>query len=160
NSDGSLDPSFDGDGLQTIDFLSYNDQAYGVAVQSDGKIVLAGYSVQPDTNYDFAGARLKRDGSLDPSLGAAGRRTTHFDSAADEGSSVAVQFDGKIVLAGFSYQGGTGSDFAVALLNNDGSLDPSFGTEGRVTTDFGSDRDVASGVAVQSDGKIVVGGQS
>jgi uncharacterized delta-60 repeat protein len=72
-----------------------------------------------------------------------------------------VQGDGKIVIGGHSYQGGsTGWDFAVGRLNSDGTPDTTFDGDGKATIDFFSTSDYGRSVAVQADGKIVIGGQS
>ena len=102
-------------------------------------------------------------GSLDPTFGIGGKALTDFTAILSptimrrNPGAVAVQTDGKIVVAGSSDQGG---NFAVARYNADGSLDSSFGTGGKQTIDFGSSYDEGYGVAVQADGKIVVVGAS
>jgi len=97
-------------------------------------------------------------GDLDPTFGTAGTVTTDFGSF-DEARATAIQGDGKIVAAGDT--GGRGdnpADFALARYNPDGSLDASFGTGGKVTTDFAGGQDIANAVAVQPDGKIIAAG--
>jgi uncharacterized delta-60 repeat protein len=158
NSDGTLDISFDGDGKVTTDFGYYSDCAYSVAVQGDGKIVVAGESERPGTGWDFALARYNSDGSLDTTFGSGGKVTIDFGSLHDYGYRVALQTDGKIVVAGSSYRSGNDSAFALARCNSDGSLDASFGTSGKVISDFGSGSDLANSVVIQADGKIVVAG--
>jgi len=160
NSDGSLDTTFGSGGKATTDFDSSDDHAYTVAIQGDGKIVAAGYSDQGTTGYDFALARYNSDGSLDASFGSGGKVTTHFGYSHDYAYTVAIQADGKIVAAGYSDQGTTTYDFALARYNTDGSLDTSFGAGGKVTTHFGYSRDYAYTVAIQADGKIVAAGYS
>jgi uncharacterized delta-60 repeat protein len=151
SADGSLDPSFDGDGRVKTDFGG-GEAADGVAIQADGKIVAAG-----SNGGDFVLARYNPDGSLDPSFDGDGRVTTDF-GAGDGGAEIAIQADGKIVAAGSSFAGGDASDFALARYNADGGLDPTFDGDGKVVTDFGS-YDSADGVAIQADGRIVaVGG--
>jgi uncharacterized delta-60 repeat protein len=145
---GALDPTFGSGGEVTTD-LGGSDSAQAVAVQSDGKIVAAGLSGAAD----FALARYNADGSLDTGFGSGGKVTTDFGGS-DAASALAIQSDGRIVAAGRSGSG----DFALARYNADGSLDPTFGSGGKVTTDLGG-FDVALGVALQGDGKIVaVGG--
>ena len=157
NSNGSLDTSFDSDGKVTTDFGSSTDSGSGIAVQLDGKIVVAGYSYKSAyATSDFALARYNTDGSLDTSFDGDGKVTTDFGST-DVGLSVAVQVDGKIVVSGYTNGGSTGYDFALARYNPNGSLDTSFDGDGKVTTDFGSD-DGGCSVALQPDGKIVVMG--
>jgi len=125
NSDGALDTSFGSGGKVTTDFGG-SDAGYSVALQPDGKIVVAGYA-----GLDFALARYNSDGALDTSFGTGGKVTTDFSGGRDVGYSVALQPDGKIVVAGYA-----GVDFALARYNSDGALDTSFGSGGKVTTDF------------------------
>ena len=153
NPDGSLDTSFDGAGKVTTPIGSSGDYGYGVVLQPDGKIVVAGYSYN-GSNYDFAVARYNANGSLDTSFGGTGKVTTPIGSADDHGYSVAIQSDGKIVVAGDSNY-----DFAVVRYNADGSLDTSFDGDGKVTTPIAFS-DYAYSVVLQSDGKIVVAGDS
>lgn len=161
NSDGSLDSTFGG-GHVTADFAGSDDYAQAVAIQSDGKIVVAGYAFMGGaTGYDFAAARFNTDGSLDTSFGTAGRVTVSFTGAStDSVQAIAIQTDGKIILAGNTAAGGTNrDDFAVVRLNTDGSLDGTFGSGGKMTTNFGLNwNDDANAVGIQSDGKIVVAG--
>jgi uncharacterized delta-60 repeat protein len=159
-ADGALDPSFSGDGKVTSDFGNpfTSDSAVDVLVQPDGRIVVGGR-----TGGFGDLARYLPDGSLDPSFGGDGSGAPSGVSVA----AIALQSDGKIVVAGSDTGIGTGVDFAVARFNANGSLDDgsasdstpgdSFGIGGRVTTDFGNDEN-ARGVAIQSDGKIVVVG--
>jgi uncharacterized delta-60 repeat protein len=158
---GALDATFDFDGKVTTDFGFTGERAPAVVVQSDGKIVLAGNSYSGGAGYRFALARYDTSGSLDTSFGNGGKVTTDFGSFDNVATGVAVQSDGKIVVAGYSDQGTTtGYDFALARYDANGSPDTSFGTGGKVTTDFGSLSDQANGVAIQSDGKVVVAGHS
>ena len=157
-SDGSLDTSFGSGGTVTTVIGSSNDFAYSTAIQSDGKIVAAGYSLN-GSNSDFALARYNVDGSLDTSFGSGGKVTTAIGLYEDFAYSTAIQRDGKIVVAGYSYNG-SNDDFALVRYNLNGSLDTSFGSGGKVTTAIGSSHDYANSVAIQSDGKIVVAGYS
>lgn len=158
NANGSLDTSFDTDGKLLTPIGSGADYAMSVAIQSDGKIVAAGYSYNGADN-DFALARYSSNGSLDTTFNTTGKITTPIGSANNSGFSMAIQSDGKIVVAGFSYNG-SNDDFALARYNSDGSLDTSFDSDGKYTAEFGSGNDVANVVAVQSDGKIVTAGYS
>jgi uncharacterized delta-60 repeat protein len=157
NANGSHDGTFDGEGLVTTDFLGDEDQANGIAIQVDGKIVAAGFA-SVSFNETFALARYNADGSLDPSFDGDGRATTQFGSG-DRARGLAIQRDGKIVAAGvacaFCF---AGSDFGLARYNLDGSLDTTFSGDGKVMTDFGFANDLAHAVALQSDGKIVAAG--
>ncbi|MCK9424447.1 MAG: T9SS type A sorting domain-containing protein [Ignavibacteriaceae bacterium] len=156
NSDGSLDNTFDTDGIVTTAIGSASDVGYSVAIQSDGKIVVAGYAHM--TTDDFAVVRYTSTGALDNTFSTDGKVTTDFSSGNDWGYSVALQLDGKIVVAG--YASSSGSKIAVVRYNDDGSLDTGFGTSGKVTTAIGANGDYGNSVALQSGGKIVVAGNS
>ncbi len=169
-SDGSLDPTFGTGGLVTSDLApgpaASLDVAESVAIQKDGKILAAGRTNLAGT-LDFALARYNRDGSLDATFGAGGLVTTDFAAgpatSLDVAESVAIQKDGKILLAGRTDAGGS-KDFALARYYRDGSLDPTFGAGGLVAIDFvpgpGTSQDGAAAVAIQKDGKIVAAGVS
>jgi uncharacterized delta-60 repeat protein len=157
NSDGLLDATFDADGTVVTDFGGSAAQATAMAIQTDGKIVAAGFSGVSGVRTDFALARYNPDGSLDATFDGDGRVTTDFPSNDDIAFAVAIQSDGKIVAAGLS-RGSHLFDFAVARYNSDGSLDDTFGGDGRVTTDFEGDLDIAADLAIQTDGKIVAAG--
>src|SRR5262249_45212120 len=141
-----LDSSFGVGGRVTTAIGASNDQASSTVTQPDGKVVVAGYSAG-----DFALVRYNPDGSLDTTFDSAGRDgkvTTSFGGFDDGAYGVALQSDGKIVVAGF-YNNGSNYDFAVARYNSDGSLDTTFGSGGKVTTSFGSSHDIAHGLAIQ-----------
>jgi uncharacterized delta-60 repeat protein len=162
NLDGTLDPTFNGTGKVLTDFSGSgsDDVASALAIQSNGKIVVAGYSNAGGTSIDFALARYNPDGTLDPTFNATGKVLTDFGGSS--GSDVAIQSDGKIVVAGSSGASGTSEDFALARYNLDGTLDPTFNGTGKVLTDFtgSGGGDFASSVAIQPDGKIVAAGDS
>jgi len=131
---GSLDSSFGSDGKVITVFGTSNESANSIAIQSNGKIVVAGSSSN-GTNNEFTVARYNTDGSLDSSFHSDGKVTTTIGSNA-EAYSVAIQSDGKIVVAGNAIIGGR-DEIAVARYNTDGSLDSSFDSDG-VTTTIGS----------------------
>jgi uncharacterized delta-60 repeat protein len=158
SSDGSLDAGFGTGGKVTTAFNGNPSFGEAMAIQPDGKIVAAG-SVSSSGNNDFALARYNTDGSLDAGFGMSGKVTTPIGSGDDLAYSVALQNDGKIVVAGYS-SNGSNNDFALARYNTDGSLDGGFGTGGKVTTSIGSGNDDSNAMAIQSDGKIVLAGQS
>jgi uncharacterized delta-60 repeat protein len=157
NTDGNLDTDFDTDGKVFTTVGSSNDYAYSVALQSDGKIVAAGRSMP--SYEDFALVRYNADGSLDTNFGTGGKVTTPIGNDDDTANFVAIQTDGKIVAAGYSY-GSSNIDFALVRYNADGSLDTNFGTGGKVTTPIGGSSDIGTSAAIQSDGNIVVAGHS
>lgn len=166
---GDLDTSFSGDGKQNKDIGSNSNQALALAIQADGKIVVAGWSIS--NVVDFAVARFNTDGSLDdgtvsdstPGDGAfatAGVFTADFAGGDDRAQAIAIQSDGKIVVAGFATQSSF-KIFALVRLTTTGALDNSFDTDGKLTTDVSaSNHDEARGVAIQSDGRIIAAGKA
>ncbi|AVH63458.1 putative Ig domain-containing protein [Nostoc sp. 'Peltigera membranacea cyanobiont' N6] len=147
NSEGTLDSSF-GSAGKVITNLGSTDIGYSIALQGDGKILVAGVS-----NNNFAVVRYKSDGTLDSSFGSAGKVITNLGGT-DIGYSIALQADGKIIVAGSS-----SSNFAVVRYKSDGTLDSSFGSAGKVITNLGG-TDIGYSVSVQADGKIIVAGSS
>jgi uncharacterized delta-60 repeat protein len=132
----------------------------GLAVQSDGRIVLVGSietALFPATQKQFALMRLLANGTIDGSFGTAGRVQTSFTGRGDEALAVALDADGKIVAAGVS-NSQLNANFAVARYELDGDLDTTFSQDGMLTIDFFGFGDVAENVAIQSNGKIVLGG--
>ena len=153
---GDLDTSFGIGGRVTTPIGGVGNS---VAVQTDGEIVVAGFAYN-GSNYDFALARYNPDGSLDTGFGSGGTVITPVGNRDDIGTSVALQADGKIVVAGYSGPF-LETDFALVRYNANGSLDTSFNATGTVTTDFGGNGyEQANGVALQADGEIVVAGFS
>jgi uncharacterized delta-60 repeat protein len=163
NSDGTLDTTFDGDGKVTTIITAGNknsgatDIPWGVSIQTDGKIVVAGMTTNGKGNYDFAVVRYNTNGSLDASFGTGGKVTTSFSSSFEDVRDVIIQPDGKIIVAGSAVVG-TNYAFAIARYNASGSLDTSFGSGGKVTTNITSQDDQVHAVTLQSDGDIVVAG--
>jgi uncharacterized delta-60 repeat protein len=173
--DGTLDPTFGVGGQVRTNFTPGYDNLADVALTPGGKIVVAGTSAydfidDPDaTEMGFALARYGSDGTLDPAFGGDGKVVRHFHSRLCGGSpianAVAVQPDGKIVAAGMigcapKVGALPGPYFIVARYRVSGSLDPTFGRHGRVTTVFhvGNRADSAFDVAVQANGRIVAAG--
>lgn len=148
---GDLDPTFDGDGMALASVRS-EGEAYAIAIQDDGKIVVAGHS-----EFDFAVARFNTDGSIDTSFNVVGSVVTEVTASFNQANAVAIQDDGSIVLAGYS----TDTDGQSTLVRHlpDGTRDPSFDTDGIKIHDFSGDHnDAFDDVALQSDGKIVAAG--
>ena len=158
NTDGTPDNGFGVGGKVSTAFGTGNDFGMSVAVQPDARIVVAGNSYN-GTDRDFATARYNTDGTLDNSFSGDGKVTTAFGTGNDYGSSVAIQPDGRIVVAGYAYNG-TNNDLALARYNTDGTLDNSFSGDGKVITAFGTGDDAGYSVAIQPDGKIVVAGDA
>jgi uncharacterized delta-60 repeat protein len=158
-STGRIDRQFGDNGRVLTDFsgTGSTDQAFAVALDSIGRIVVAGYS-SSNAGVDFAVARYNPDGTPDNSFNSTGKVLTDFGGT-DTATSVAIDFNDKIVVAGSSNAGGT-YDFAVARYNIDGTLDTTF-NGGRVLTGFGvGSGDFATAAVIRSDGNIVVGGLS
>jgi uncharacterized delta-60 repeat protein len=156
---GGLDSSFGAGGEVTTDFPSFDSEAGNALVlQPDGKLVVAGSVLSYATGEVFALARYNPDGSLDSSFGSGGLVSTVLSTYTYGGAkAVALQPDGKLVVAGTVEE--AGKVFGVARYNPDGSLDTTFGSGGLATALFyyweSAD---ARGIAIQPDGKIVVGG--
>jgi uncharacterized delta-60 repeat protein len=151
--DGSLDSSFDADGIVTADLGSAYGVASAVAVQPDGRIIAAGY-----WELDAFVLRYNDDGSLDPSFGEDGVAILTLGDLVQWRSAV-LQPDGKIVLAGHTFVTGSNwedCDLAIARYNMDGSLDPGFGTSGIVTASLWDGGCGPVSTALQADGKIVI----
>jgi uncharacterized delta-60 repeat protein len=156
---GLPDMSFSGDGKVVTPLGAANDKANAVAIQADGKIVVAGWSVNytPNTNVDIAVVRYNTDGTLDNTWGGTGIVTTDVGGF-DRALAVVIQPDGKILVGGYS-DGSTTNDFCVVRYNTDGTLDLGFDTDGIVVNDLGIGADdQVYAMALQSDGKIVVTG--
>lgn len=161
---GQLDPSFGGDGKVVTDFTSGRDLASGVAIQVDGKVVVVGTSNYRGVDARMALARYDTDGTLDPTFSGDGRAATNLSPVWDGAFDVAIQADGKIVVAGEA--GGDGpaesadSKFALARYNPNGSLDATFSGDGKVITNLTSGADFVFGIAIQPDNKILVAGRA
>jgi uncharacterized delta-60 repeat protein len=158
NSDGILDASFGIDGKLLGAIGVGLEFGFSVFEQQDGTILLGGYG-KVAGSYDFALARFNANGSLDTSFSDDGWLHTTIGAGFDIAESMVIQNDGKIVLVGSS-NNGSNYDFAMVRYNPDGSLDSSFDTDGKVTTAIGGGTEMAKDVALQSDGKILVGGYS
>ena len=171
---GTLDTTFNPNGVDQYHSFpgavvtaigTSDDEANSVAIQSDGKVVAAGFSYT-GTHKVFALARYNPNGSLDTTFNPnsangpfPGVVTTTIGSVDDEIRSVAIQPDGKIVAAGISNNGAQ-KVFAMVRYNTDGSRDTGFGSNGIVTTVIGPLDDEVNSVAIQPDGKIVAAGST
>jgi uncharacterized delta-60 repeat protein len=165
---GRLDSSFGraGTGTVTTDIATENDEARGVAIQSDGKIVVVGSAVVGRTannisNFDFAVARYNTDGTPDNSFSGDGKVTTDFNLLADTANAVAIQSDGKIVVVGSAALTNPGfADFAIARYTPEGTLDSSFDGDGKLTTAVGARVDSARNIVILANQTILVSGFS
>jgi len=157
---GSFDPDFDGDsgtgnGIVGVDTGSGSSTGTGLALQDDGKIVVAGYC-QGAAGLDFCVIRLLENGALDSDFGTAGKVVIAPTTDSDQAPKVAIQDDGKIVLAGEC--GGTNGDFCAVRLLDGGDPDPDFGAAGIAMVDIGGNDDNAKDLAIRADGTIVLAG--
>lgn len=153
NASGSLDAGFGAGGIVMMDFGGY-DYAHAVAVQSDGKIVVAGFTGMPTAPYDFLVLRYNSNGTLDTSFGTGGKVVTDI-SDSDWASSIAIQTDGKILVAGAAdlNESPFGETLAIVRYDPNGVPDGTFGTNGKVLTPTGPYSFPA--VAIDTAGKIV-----
>jgi uncharacterized delta-60 repeat protein len=158
NSNGSIDTTFGLNGQVATSFGIGDDRMLSLALQQDGKLVAGGKAFN-GVNNDFALARYNTDGSLDASFGAGGLVVVNLGTGIgdDQISGLTLQADGRIVVAGATFNG-VDSDFVVARFLSNGLLDASFGGDGVVTTDSGRGNDAAYCLVVQPDGRIVVVG--
>jgi uncharacterized delta-60 repeat protein len=162
---GALDPSFGDHGVTVTDFGKSKDWAYALALQPDGHVVVAGVSDRSGSQ-DFALARYDAAGKLDAGFGDGGLVVTPVRPlTTDIVHGLAVQPDGKIVAAGVTYDDTVTlrphGDFMVARYTPQGALDPGFGVGGVSTTNFDAESyDEPYAVALQPDGRIVLGGVS
>jgi len=154
NTNGTLDTTFDNDGIVIVPIGAGRDEAYAVAVQTDGRIVVGGQS-NNGTNDQIALVRLNNNGSLDNSFDGDGKVTTPVTSGSEYAFALRIQPDGKIVTGGVS--GNPNIDFLIARFNTTGSLDTTFGTGGKVFTDFGGN-DYVTALALSPEGRIVAAG--
>src|SRR5439155_652568 len=158
---GDLDQTFGRGGKVTTDFNGTTDIAYAIALQPDGKMVVAGisYANNDYSGEDFAVVRYNPNGTRDTTFGVNGKATTDFPNLASVPSAVIVQPDGKLLVVGgafplFTFLG----DFAMVRYKANGTLDASFGTGGIVRTRFSAGGSYAFAAALQSDGKIIAAG--
>jgi uncharacterized delta-60 repeat protein len=153
-ADGSIDSSFGIGGIREISYQSGNPQASAVAIHN-GKVIIGG-----NLNGKFLLTRLDQNGFDDLSFNAQGTIVISFPNSGNSIlSAIAVQADGKIVLAGTTITN-QGSDFAMSRVSSFGFIDGNFGNQGRVVTDFDGDADTGEAVTIQADGKIVVVGRA
>src|SRR5579862_429614 len=149
---GTLDSSFGSGGIVTTSFgKSSTDKAFAVAVQTDGKIVVAGSHETYSANY-LAVTRYNPNGTLDSSFGSGGEVQTSFGNSTG-GQGLVLQPDGKILVGFTFYGGGTNNTFELVRYNPNGTLDTTFNGSGEVSTSFntsGPNGDGLTGIAFES----------
>ncbi len=159
-SAGNLDLSFDSDGKNTTELNSgKNDSAYSTEIQSDGKILVAGDTFN-GVNTDFGIVRYNTDGSLDTTFGNGGKVILPIGMGFDFVNAIDTQTDGKIVIAGYSEEGGNDADFTLVRLNMNGTVDTSFGINGKTLTDIAGNEDQIVPMIIEPNGKILAAGWS
>lgn len=153
NPDGTVETTFGTNGQLIINFPNAQSFVRKIAIQPDGKIILGGYTFNTSFSGDFVAVRLNPDGSYDSSFGNNGIAV--LDNGQSEVSiAMTLLSDGRIILAG-----DVNDRFAMAMLKSNGTIDTTFGNNGWVVTNFDEGGIAyANDVAVQNDGKIVLGG--
>ena len=158
NSDGSLDSTFGINGIVTTSIGTTDSYPYSVQIQTDGKLVVVGKSVNGKKLMTLV--RYQGNGSLDNSFGVSGIVTTPVENSDSEARSIAIQNNGKIIVAGDYSNGINNNDYLIARYNSDGTLDSTFGTNGITTTPIGDHNDEPNSVIIQNDGKILTAGRT
>lgn len=160
NSDGSIDSTFGERGSTILNIGSYNDVAFSIKAQQDGKIIVCGWTYIFGS-WDFALIRLNPDGNLDNTFGSNGIVTTDYNHLYNTSHSVAIQSNGKYVVAGYTEKpGSSDTDILIIRYNTDGSIDRSFGNNGLVLIDYNNADDFAWVIKVDEYDKLVVGGNA
>lgn len=159
DSTGALDPTFSGDGWRTENIGAGSEDRIGsIALQANGRIVATGVAQSSGGDDDIALARYNTDGSLDTTFSGDGMLILPMGPGEDVAGGVAVQpVDQHIVITVYSSDGSI-DDFTLVRFAPDGTLDPSFGTGGIVTTSFSAGVDRVGPIVLQPDGKIIAGG--
>ena len=149
----SLDSSYNNIGYKTIKVVNqfHDDYGHDIILQPDEKVVVLGYSSNGGSSISLS--RINTDGSLDTSFGINGTAIYSYSMYNDNGTSLALQTNGKIVVTG-----NHNSSVLTFRVNNNGSLDSTFGINGFIETDINQGIDLGQSVKIQPDGKIVVGG--
>jgi uncharacterized delta-60 repeat protein len=155
---GALDPTFSGDGKVLTNVTPRSDFAIDVELQADGKIVAAGITGGEGARANLTVIRYGSAGSLDPTFSSDGKVNTDFFGLKDAANDVVIQTDGKIIASGLAITRGGQANFAIVRYNDNGSLDTTFGGDGKVTTNFTPKNDSTQGVVVLGDGDIVAAG--
>lgn len=155
-----LDSTFNAIGYTLLE-TGNSDKCTSSVLQPDGKLLLCGWTLESGQEADVLLIRLMPDGSLDNSFGLGGIVRIDYDKHTEKANAIALQADGRIVITGTAYNQNYPHeyDFATLRLNPDGSIDKSFGNEGWVITDLGTNEEFASVIAIQTDGKIVSAGR-
>lgn len=155
---GALDPAFGTGGKATFSFSAGGTELYGIGVQLDGRIILAGKVTPPSSTNDSLVARLNTNGTLDSTFGGgAGYVVVPLSAGNDQATRALVRWDDKIVMVGSAFNG-SNDDLGVAMLNQNGALDTTFTPTGTLLRPIGARNDYVSGFTIQQDGHWLIGG--
>ncbi len=154
-SSGTLDTNFYGSGVLVTNVGIRQAEANAVSIQPDGKIMIAGYSINGCGGNALTLCRLNSDSTFDPSFGSGGKLVTGMGQQSSMATPMVIQPDGNIVVAGVTYDGANDSVTVLRFLTN-GVPDGSFGIGGSVTSIVGTNGSSPGSIALQGDGKIVV----
>lgn len=169
NSDGTLDNSFDTDGVLALSIGTSKSYGWDILEDADGKLVIAAeiFFSGSSTGTDIALLRLNSNGSLDASFNSDGIAYAAIDASSnylDKPSRLLQQADGKLVVVGTTYANpaSNGMDFSIARFNTDGALDNNFSGNGTLRQQLGTPGSEAymNGLALQADGRIIAGGHA
>ncbi len=160
NTDGTLDATFGDNGIFNTSFSNVDDEGFDIAINSDNKILVAGFTATVGYNFSMLLMQLDSYGVLDLTFGNGGIVVADYGQY-DVGNSIYVQGNGKILVAGASgAMAPEDFDMAVWRYNPDGTLDETFGTDGMSKIQFFGNPDEALAMAHQSDGKIIIAGKA
>ncbi|MEZ4710587.1 MAG: hypothetical protein R3A44_25530 [Caldilineaceae bacterium] len=160
NTNGTLDAAFDGDGIVTTDIGNTDQVIRDAVIQSDGKIVVAGWTDSGANGSDFVVVRYNTNGALDATFDGDGIVVTDFNGGDDSSYGLTLQSDGKIVVVGQVTNGANGLDVGIARYNANGALDATFDGDGKVITTLSAAEDWGAMIVQQSNGKLVVSGKA
>ena len=161
NSNGTIDTSFDGDGIVKTSVGNFDNYATSIKILSSGKILVAGYYLDDFGADLFCLLKYNSNGSLDNTFDADGKVSTQILYTENRANDLAVQGDGKIIVAGQLLNNSNfDHDIAIVRYNSNGSLDSSFDGDGKVITDIAGNGEWVYSAGIQSDGKILVGGKT
>jgi uncharacterized delta-60 repeat protein len=158
-SDGTLDTTFNSTGLAALDLNSNNDDARATAIQSNGKIVVAGYTTPGGGDFDFALVRLNSNGTLDSTFGNSGITILDINNAGADDLiyDIALDSQDRIIAVGRT-QTGSNIDAVAVRFSANGALDTSFGTSGVTRINSGASNEYARSIKIDSGGNLWIAG--
>jgi uncharacterized delta-60 repeat protein len=160
NPNGTSDSTFGINGSIATDIAGNDEEANAITLQPDGKILITGFTFQSGMANELIILRFNSDGSIDSTFNNDGIYNAAFNSEDDEGNSIAVQQDGKIIVAGTTYNTGSYFNSLLIRLDSMGYADTTFNSTGFVETDIQGFDNTAEKLLLQGDGKIITCGGS